>query len=134
MLNKFQDLLSIKDLFRNRTYIHFTTLKPPRGEKREQQVEKFCEYLRKRDVKYWIVQCKSENDYVHYHGIVSYPNDELPDKMEANKVCYQRKVNRDIGFNYPLQQVKSIESIYRYIHGDTNECIGEYHSFSRKEL
>lgn len=126
---KFQTLESIRQLFNNRRYVHFTTLKPPRNEDRQKQVEKFIEYLKKREVIYWIVECKSEKDYIHYHGVVSYPNDDLEDKMEKNKLAYQRKVNRDIGFSYPLQQVKSLESIYNYIHQDKNAPTAEYHSY-----
>lgn len=125
---KFQTQDSIKKLFAKRKYVHFTTIKPPRYEDRLQDVEKFLIYLNKRDVKYWLVQCKSETDYIHYHGIVSYPDYFLQDKMDSAKLAYQRKVNRDIGFSYPLQQVQSIESIYAYIHNPKNDPQKEYHT------
>lgn len=124
----FRTLEMIKSQFKDRTYTHFLTLKPPRGTDRVEQIERFCEYLSKRNIKYWIVSCKSETDYIHYHGIVSYPDADLPVQMESNKMAFQRKVNRDIGFSFPLQQVKSIRSIYEYIHQPKNSPSHEYHS------
>ncbi len=125
----FLTLGDVMSIFKDRTYIHFTTLKPPRDQEKDAQVESFCQYLKKRHVKYWIVRCKSKKDYIHYHGIVSYSNDDLPKQMELNKAAYQSKVNRSIGFNFPLQQVESIANIYDYIHSPSNAAQLEYHSY-----
>lgn len=116
---------SIDKIFTDRTYVHFITLKPPRNTSRDTEVGKLLNYLTKRDCKYWIVKCISEKDYTHYHGIVSYPNETLPDRMEANKLAFQRKVNRDIGFSYPLQQCRSIYGIYKYINAPNNSSVWE---------
>lgn len=125
---KFQSYESIKKLFNGRTYVHFTTIKPPRGVDKDEQFIKFLEYLHKRDVLFWYVECKSETDFLHYHGVVSYPDEHLPEKMEASKVAFQRKVNRDIGFSYPLQYALDLKKIYEYIHQSSNNPQCEYYT------
>ena len=119
------DKSMIKNFFKGREFIHFLTLKPPRDTSRDEEVGKLANYLTKRQCKFWIVKCKSDKDFIHYHGLVSYPNDTLPDKMEANKLAFQRKVNRDIGFSYPLQQAQSLDDIYKYVHNPSNAPIWE---------
>lgn len=129
-MDKISKLDNIRELFKDRKYLHFTTLKPPSGDDRETKVIEFCNYLAKRNIKYWIVKCQSENGYDHYHGIVSYPCDILETQLEKNKLAYSRKVNRDIGFCYPLQQCK-VDKIYEYITSERNSPKCEYNSVYR---
>lgn len=119
-MSKFLSENAINKMFEYEKYVYFTTLKPPASQNRINEVDKFCTYLDKRKIKYWIVKCTSPEGYEHYHGVVSYPCETLEAKMDANKLAYQRKVNRDIGFSYPLQQVQHLRSVYRYIHKDSN--------------
>lgn len=124
-----EDLKSFKevdDVFNKRQYIHFITLKPPNGVDRSEEVQSLMRYLVKRNVQFWIVECDSEEEYKHYHGIVSYPDDMSPEGMLKARVAFQRKVNRDIGFCYPLQQVLSVYAIYKYIRGLSNLFINEW--------
>lgn len=106
----------VRAMFKGRKYVYFTTLKPPRGEDRLDKVILFCtKYLIKRSYEYWIVPSISETGYKHYHGIVSPPCDLELDKLASIKKAYQRKVNRDIGFNYELQAVNDFDAVLRYV-------------------
>ncbi len=123
------DLKSFEEIdavFNKRQYVHFLTLKPPSGVDKRQQVLDFMIYLIKRKISFWIVECDSETEYRHFHGIVSYPDDTPIEDMDKRKASFQRKVNRDIGFCYPLQRVQSIKAVYKYIRGETNQFINEW--------
>lgn len=112
--------------FKEQIFRHFVTIKPPRDQDVSAGLEGFFKYLKKRKIRYWIVKCISECGFIHYHGIVSYPNDEPIENMIKNKLAFQRKVNRDLGFNLPLVMVNSIERVYMYIHSSRNKIISEY--------
>lgn len=116
----FISLDKLKDKLITRKYQYFSTIKPPRGEPREKQFNDFLDYLVKRNVDFWYVQCKSETGYIHYHGIVSMPNDMLEDKVANFKMAFQKRVNREIGFHYPLQRVDSVSDIYKYVMNQKN--------------
>ncbi len=116
----------IDDVFNKRQYVHFMTLKPPKGVDRAEEIIKFMNYLLTRKITFWLVECDSESEYRHFHGIVSYPDDTRVEDMEKKKSSFQRKVNRDIGFCYPLQKVQNTRHIYNYIHGASNTFIREW--------
>ncbi len=119
-------LAEVTQMLDKREYIHFITLKPPHILNKKHQVMKLMEYLIKRQVLFWIVECKSHDNYTHYHGVVSYPNTCSIEGMNKIKSAFQRKVNRDIGFCYPLQKVHSLPAVYNYIRGDSNQFITEW--------
>lgn len=112
--------------FNKRQYVHFVTLKPPKGVDKSDKVKTLMIYLIKRKIQFWIVECDSETEYRHFHGVLSYPDDTLVEEIDKKKASFQRKVNRDIGFCYPLQSVQNLKQVYKYIRGESNILIREW--------
>ena len=102
------------------------TLKPPRGVDKTESIAKFMRYLIKRDISFWLVECDSETEFRHYHGVASFPDYTKVEDMEKRKSAFQRKVNRELGFCYPLQVVQNLRSVYKYIHGPSNKVLNEW--------
>ena len=57
--------------FNKRQYVHFVTLKPPKGVDKSDKVKTLMIYLIKRKIQFWIVECDSETEYRHFHGVLS---------------------------------------------------------------
>lgn len=125
-MSEFVEYERVCDEFDKRQYIHFVTLKPPRGSDKTVDVMRLMEYMNRRKMLYWLVECDSETEYKHYHGIISFSDDTCVEDILKRKASFQRKVNRDIGFCYPLQKVDSLKCIYQYIRGSTNKNIREW--------
>lgn len=110
------DVNVIRDTFKDKPYTYFVTIKPPSDDdKLTYMKHEFYKYLLPRCT-FWIVHCKSEKGYKHYHGILKLShvthNQATADKF---KKAYQRKVNRDIGFNLPLKPLLNIDAVIKYI-------------------
>lgn len=110
----------LKSHFTYSKYTYFITIKPPRNQNRLKEVLDLCQtYLKKRhQCYYWIVPSISETDYLHYHGILGLNDNPKWDDhatRERFKKAFQRKVNRDIGFNHPLCRLDDFSRAHRYI-------------------
>lgn len=106
--------------FKYAKYVYFITIKPPRDQNKLGQVLDLCQkYLKKKhQCYYWIVPSISDTDFLHYHGIIGLNHNPKWDDHETRerfKKAFQRKVNRDIGFNHPLQRVDNYQRVDRYI-------------------
>lgn len=114
----------IEDLFTDRNYVYFLTIKPD-----QRKVDKIFElfiYLDKRVAYYWLVKCKSTEGYVHFHGIITFYNGLQCMQADFLKKAIHRKVNRCIGFLYPLEQLQSVVRTYNYIRCPKNIWLAEY--------
>lgn len=118
------------DHFSDSRYIYFITLKPPRDVNKAINIVQFCDdYLVKRKIRHWVVPSISPNDYVHYHGVIALDDDPKWDNHEVRekfKKAFQRKVNRTIGFSYPLQRAHSLPRIYKYINAQRITTLSDY--------
>ena len=125
-MDNLKSFKEVDEVFNKRQYVHFMTLKPPRGVDKSEAVKSFMIYLIHRKVNFWVVECDSETEYRHFHGIISYPDDTPIEDIDKRKASFQRKVNRDIGFCYPLQRVQNLGNVYKYIRGESNIFVNEW--------
>lgn len=114
----------IENLFSDRNYVYFVTIKP--DQKKIDKIYELFSYLDKRVAYYWLVKCKSSEGYVHFHGIMTFYNEVQPLQAHLLKKAIHKKINRLIGFLYPLQQCFSIAKTYRYIRAPNNDFMAEY--------
>lgn len=113
----------VERLFSNRDYKYFVTIKPPK--ENIHNISRLSEYLAKKGIRFWIVQCMSENKYEHFHGILSFPEHQTPNKGLI--ACVRRHVNRYMGFIQCIPISSSIKETYYYIRAPRNTQNGEYH-------
>lgn len=114
----------VKNIFQNRDYLYFITIKPPPEEDRHQQIYLIVEYLRKKNLVFWIVKCQSVNKYIHFHGILSFNETQTPHKGLI--ACIQRYVNRHMGYLTLTPLFGTKDAIYNYIRDNRNTNAGEY--------
>lgn len=116
------ELGNVKYLFEGDEHKYFVTIKPPPS--KIDVIHRVCEYIEKRIENYWIVKCMSINNYIHYHGIVSFKESQCLE----NKVlkAFHRFVNRNMGFMKIEPLSTTIDVCYRYVRAERNTCKGEY--------
>lgn len=114
----------IVEIFARREFTYFLTIKPDSS--KLQHIEGLLEYLRKRNHYYWIVLCESPNGYKHFHGVLSVQSTAVD--IKKTKATIQRKINRDLGFLYPLQQVTNLRHLYDYVRAPNNKNIEEWYT------
>lgn len=112
----------ISELFEDRLYNYFLTIKP-HPDKVDAMADLLL-YLDRRLTFYWIVKCVSNTGYVHYHGIMSFSQEQQ--HCDLLKKAIHRKVNRCIGFLFPLEKVRSVFDTYMYITSEKNNAQAEY--------
>lgn len=103
----------VLNLFKDRDYLYFITIKPPPTELNHMAIYSILEYLRKKHLVFWLVKCQSTNGFEHYHGIVSFNESQTPHKGCISLL--QRQINRKMGFVQITPLQSSITAIYRYI-------------------
>lgn len=109
--------VDVVEMFDSCDYVFFITIKPPT--ERVHKIYEFMKYLDKRVDKYWLVRCTSENDFVHYHGVIAF-HDNVTDSAKL-KSAIHRWINRNMGFMQPLSMVRSLTEVYEYIKSDKNQ-------------
>lgn len=131
-MSKYKTKLDIQDVtsaFVTQPHCYFVTIKPPRDIDKHTNVVDLChKYLSKRKVVYWIVPSISANEYNHYHGIIMLPNDMSEEKRNKFKSAFQRKVNRYIGYNHPIEPLLNLARVYRYIVAQRNDDYSDIHN------
>lgn len=121
--------------FKNKPYIYFITIKPPRNDsKLNEVIDLGHKYFKKRCKAYWIVPSISENEYNHYHGIIQLDPEMTKDARERFIKAAQRYINRKIGFNMPFEMVQNLPRVCRYICRQRIEDSSDIHNITIAEL
>ena len=126
MNEKFIDIEKVKEMFCNRDYIYFLTIKPPPNELIHIRSNDIHEYLNRKNLTNWIVKCKSPKGYVHFHGLINFM--EHQEIRKGNCAALKRKVQRDMGFVQCDPLFTSVVTAYDYIRSPNNDNISEHYT------
>lgn len=106
----------ISNLYKVNSYVYFITIKP--SPNKIFKMNMLLDYMLKRHIIYWLVQCKSIKGFIHYHGLLGFPLSQTPNKgLHGN---LSKQINRYIGFVKCTPLSTSINVVYTYIRGITN--------------
>lgn len=114
----------VLDMFKQRDYFYFITIKPPPSELNHMAIHSIQEYFRKKNLVFWLVKCQSEKGYEHYHGLISFNESQTPHKGCLSLI--QRQINRKMGFVKIIVLQSSVTATYRYIRASRNTNNGTY--------
>lgn len=111
--NESEDVKHIKSLLGG--CYTFITIKPDpcRYPADNEVFNEISTYMHNKGIKYWLRECLSPKNFLHIHGIISFPSSWNP---KANKAL-QRYINRKNAFmrlDY-LHNSADLESIIKYI-------------------
>lgn len=102
-------------IFQNTEQVYFLTIKP--APSKTDKMEDMMSYFNKKTRQYWIVKCRSERGFVHYHGLMKL--DPGYDNMKVVQAI-TRKIQRDMGFVHISHVSSSLDLIYNYIRDKRN--------------
>ncbi len=123
----------IRNAYQAKDYVYAITLSPKVGIDLEGGYASFTKYLESHNVSYWLVKCKSDNGFIHYHGVVHFSLVGSCTDIARMKLALRNKVNRCIG-RLPASALVRPDSLigwYCYIHNpNQNTILSEdiYHS------
>ncbi|AXQ66609.1 MAG: putative replicase [Circoviridae sp.] len=122
-------LFCVRELFDCRDHFYGITIKSPPDDNIHIRIVNLVDYLIKKDIVMWIVKCQSTSGYIHFHGILSFPESQSVDNKMIKAV--QRKINRDMGFFtinplYSGTALPAIDSYFNYIRASNNTNNGSF--------
>lgn len=112
---------SLKRLFVDTNHVYFITIKPAPGYYNIEDIVKYLE-KKKQVSQYWIVTCKSELGFIHYHGLIKFNEHDNTKNVKA----LARKIQRDIGYNTIMPMSTGFNDVYGYIRSVRNTCNNTY--------
>lgn len=119
----------VKYAFQAKDFSYAITLNPKPGLDLEEVYSRFVKYLKEHYVTHWLVKCKSDAGYIHWHGMIHFA---VVSDIEKQKKALRNKINREIG-RFPsdcLVRPEFLKGWYQYVYGASNITLAQdiYHS------
>ncbi len=119
----------IKYAYQAKDYVYAITLNPKVGIDLDEAFDSLSKYLVEHSIDHWLVKCKSDKNFIHWHGIVHFTAVADISKM---KLALRNKVNRCLGRLPPACLVRpdNLRGWYEYVYSPRNIVLDNliYHS------